>query len=411
LAQAQACLIVVRTAFPEHSMWRVQCIAFARSATAPAAAAAVTCARGVPSSRESRCDQSVRPAAAAGSTSGLGAFGLGDIPSAAYKAHFSEAYDVAAAQSAANVARRQAQSGAESEGDRRVRLGIAGHLMAKLGYTDKELELIGEDVLRMQGVKSPFSAAALRSGEEVLDLGSGFGSDAFLAADKVGPRGRVIGIDLSAEEVKKATLRARDRGLGPDRCRFLRADMESLPLDPGSVDVVISNGGFCLCPNKLASFQEVHRVLRTGGRFAISCTVLRKALPPLQHGRWPPCMEVFMPWQDIEGTLLEVGFCNVSVDGSNSLMDIWDLGDDDLNKVSAYLSGAAGGSAELGPATFGCSHARKAEERRAREAVDSYLLQGREAGIHGDNPDFEHVKDFDMNELCARVTIYGEKYD
>eukprot|EP00747_Dinoflagellata_sp_TGD_P048354 gnl/TRDRNA2_/TRDRNA2_145562_c1_seq2.p1 gnl/TRDRNA2_/TRDRNA2_145562_c1~~gnl/TRDRNA2_/TRDRNA2_145562_c1_seq2.p1 ORF type:complete len:390 (-),score=61.84 gnl/TRDRNA2_/TRDRNA2_145562_c1_seq2:174-1343(-) len=387
-------------------MWCGRGLVFARPAAASAAATAATYAGGLTSSR---CEQAVPTISVPASANGLGGYGLGDIPSTAYKAHFSEAYDVAAAKSAANVARRLTQGDAEPTADRRVRLGIARHLMTKLGYTDEELDLIGEDVLRMQGVKSPFDNAELRRDERVLDLGSGFGSDAFLAAAKVGPNGSVTGIDLSAEEVAKASARAQERGLQPVHCRFLQADMESLPIEAESMDVVISNGGFCLCPNKRASFQEVHRVLRPGGRMAISCTVLRKDLPPLEERRWPPCMEVFMPWRDIKSTLHEIGFRNVNVDGSNSLMDVWDLGDEDVQTVAGHLSTSAANPVSSEPG-FGCSHARKAEERRAKEAVGTYLARDREAGIHRDNnPVFAHIKEFDMNELCARVTIYAEK--
>lgn len=382
-------------------MWCGRCAFFARpvAINLSAAAAATTCAH---STSSARCEQHAPDASVAKNPSGLGGYGLRDIPSKAYKAHFSEAYNAAAAKNAANVAQRHTDSGAEPEADRRVRLGIARHLMMKLGYTSEELDLIGEDVLRMQGVKSPFDAADLRPGERVLDLGSGFGSDAFLAVAKVGPHGFVTGIDLSAEEVRKASNRAQERGFQPSRCRFLEADMESLPIEAETVDVVISNGGFCLCPNKRTSFQEVHRVLRPGGRIAISCTVLRKELPSLQDRRWPPCMEVFMPWRDIEGTLQAIGFQNVFVDGSNSLMNVWDLDDQDVDNVAGHLSTPLS-------AAMGCSHARKAEEKRAKEAVDTYLSRDREAGIHHNSPEFAHIKDFDMNALCARVTIYAEK--
>jgi len=398
-------------------MWTIRCLSSLARPLAPAGAVAGAALCTLARSSSSCCEDGPRDHAAtraSSSASGLGSFGLDDIPSSAYKAHFSEAYDAAAAKSAANVARRQFVQGSTAEPveDRSIRLSIAQHLMSKLGYTHQELSIIGEDVLRMQGVKSPFEAAQLRPGEKVLDLGSGFGSDAFLASAKVGPDGSVTGIDLSAEEVKKASQRALDRGLREELCKFMQADMEALPLESESVDVVISNGGFCLCPNKKASFEEVYRVLRPGGRLAISCTVLRKALPVLRDKRWPPCMEVFMPWEDIEGTLRQMGFGGISVDGSNARMDIWDLGDSDLDLVASTLDGGearpAAASAE-DPAALGCSHAQKAKARRAREAVSSYLSRDREAGIHQDTPEFAHIKEFDMNDLCARVTIYAEK--
>lgn len=341
----------------------------------------------------------------------LTGFGLGDIPSSAYKAHFTAAHDSAAAQSAANVAQRRAEAGVvnkdgEAEHDPQVRRRLAKHLMAKIGYTNAELDFLGDDVLRMQGVSSPFPLAKLRKDQVVVDLGSGFGPDAFLAASKVGAGGSVIGINISAAEVQKANSRARERGMDEKHCRFVVADMEATPLEAASVDVVISNGGFCLCPNKRAAFQEVHRILRPGGHLSISCTVLRKPLPALEGKRWPPCMEVFMPRSEVEGILQGIGFGAIYVDETDSRMDVWEFSASDVDSVALSLNPVAVGSAAEASM---CSHAKKAAARRARQNVENFLSKDREAGIHWGNPQFEHIHDFDMNELCARVAIYAEK--
>jgi len=189
----------------------------------------------------------------------LDAFGEGapSTPSA-YKAQFAASYDAAALQSEARRAEHQQPAGTGAEAaERRVRRGIATHLMSKLGYSAEELGQLGDDVLRMQGVSSPFRAARLREGEAVLDLGSGFGIDAFLAARKVGSRGRVVGLDISAEEVRQASKRAAERGLA--QTSFVVGDMEALPMDAGRFDVVISNGGFCLCPGEHGRLRTVSR--------------------------------------------------------------------------------------------------------------------------------------------------------
>lgn len=347
------------------------------------------------------------PASEAQHSDHLSVFGLGEIPSSAYKAHFTAAHDNAAAASAANVARRENAAGAdlEPESDCHMRRLLAQHLMAKIGYTRSELEILGDDVLRMQAVGSPFTAAQLSHGETVVDLGSGLGPDAFLAAAKVGPAGSVIGINLSAEEVQKANMQAQERGLSEARCRFVMADMETTPLGAAMADVVISNGGFCLCPDKPVAFREVHRLLRPGGRMAISCTVLRTKLPALEGKRWPPCMEVFMPRSSIEPILQSIGFCNVRVDDTNSRMDVWDFESVDLDAVAQRLRP----DPDAGSAMAGCSHARKAAERRAKRDVEDYLTRGRESGVHWGNPQFDHIQEFDMNDLCARVVIYAEK--
>lgn len=354
--------------------------------------------------RHSQCQDKTTIAKGGEIPDRLSAFGLGDIPSSAYKGHFSDAHNAAAAQSAANVAKRRSPGQAEETAkEYAMRKRIACHLMRKLGYTEEELQLLGDDVLRMQGVRSPFPFADLRAGETVVDLGSGFGPDAFLAASKVGEDGQVTGINLSGAEVKQAALRAEERGLSIKRCRFAEADMEATALNSDSVDVVISNGGFCLCPNKRAAFQEVYRVLRPGGRMAICCTILRKPLPALEGKRWPPCMEVFMKRWDIEVVLKGLGFDSIYVEESDSKMDVWDLDTSDLNTV------ASSPSASIADPSMMCSHAKKAAERRAREEVETFLTKDRESGIHWGNPQFEYIKEFDMNELCARVCIYAEK--
>ena len=207
-------------------------------------------------------------------------FGIGDIPRESYKEHFADAYNAAAV---SNHERRTAQQPTHGtdEAQRRVRQSIARHLMRKLGYADEELLLLGDDVLRMQGVRSPFQRAALAEGESVLDLGSGFGTDAFLASMKVGERGRVTGLDISAEEVQCASNRAQEKDLA-QRCSFVVGDMEHLPMGPSEYDCVISNGGFCLCPDKRAAFQEIHRVLKPGGKMVMNFVTHHQQM----HGVW-----------------------------------------------------------------------------------------------------------------------------
>merc|ERR1711865_901252 len=126
------------------------------------------------------------------------------------------------------------------------------------------------------------------------------------------------GLDISASEVRCATERVAQKGLPADRCHFIVGDMEQLPMGEAVFDVVISNGGFCLCPDKERSFREIYRVLKPGGRISIACTVLRAPLPDLSSTgrRWPPCMEVFMLRSTIEPVLSDIGFIRVGVDDS-----------------------------------------------------------------------------------------------
>ena len=201
-------------------------------------------------------------------------------------------------------------------------LGKAKAVMTYLGYTEEEFKIAGEDAYNYQGVGNPHNLAKIQPGEKVLDLGSGLGVDSFLACHYSGPSGKVIGLDISSKEVEHATKRAESRGLN---MKFVNADMESIPLPDEMLDVVISNGAFCLAPNKEKAFSEIFRVLRPGGRMAI-CTSAVTA--DLDAGvNWPVCMRMFVHQNKLEPMCRQIGFNEVKVDDSNSLMS-FDLPED-----------------------------------------------------------------------------------
>lgn len=154
-----------------------------------------------------------------------------------------------------------------------------GRPLAKmLGYTDVELaKLPDASVDSFVGTGNPFSLGHPRLGEVVADIGCGAGLDALLAAQDVGPTGRVIGVDMTEAMVKKTRLGADQIGLTNVEVRLGYA--EALPIQSASVDVVISNGVINLCPDKVQVMKEVWRVLRPGGRVQIGDIIVHKVVP------------------------------------------------------------------------------------------------------------------------------------
>lgn len=188
--------------------------------------------------------------------------------------------------------------------------------VAERFYTADELSGVPETTARMAlGVGNPVRHAALRPGEDVVDLGSGGGIDCLLAARAVGATGSVIGIDFLPDMVARARRAAAEAGLA--NVRFVRGLIEALPLADSSADVVISNGVVNLSPRKVRVLSEAFRVLRPGGRLSIVDLVLEHDLPPeirTHPAAWAGCLSGALSEAALYKGVRRAGFRAVSIE-------------------------------------------------------------------------------------------------
>jgi arsenite methyltransferase len=187
-------------------------------------------------------------------------------------------------------------------------------------YPVELLADLPEDIANFSlGCGDPITLAELKTGQVVLDLGSGGGLDCFLAAKKVGESGRVIGVDMTPEMIARA--RANAERLGAANVEFRQGYLEDLPLEESSIDVVISNCVINLSPDKSRVFREIFRVLKPGGRIAVSDIVTNGQLPEALRNdmdAWGACVSGALDMRDYERNLNEAGFVTVNVQAKNA---------------------------------------------------------------------------------------------
>ncbi len=183
-------------------------------------------------------------------------------------------------------------------------------------YPDQLANAVPEDITNFSlGCGDPITIASLQPGERVIDLGSGGGLDCFLAAQRVGPTGHVVGVDMTPEMLAKA--RANAARLGVTNVEFREGFIEHLPVADDEADVVISNCVINLSPDKPQVFREIHRVLRSGGRISISDIVTNGELPAAVQKSmeaWGACVAGALDAKDYASGLQAAGFVDVKVE-------------------------------------------------------------------------------------------------
>ena len=188
-----------------------------------------------------------------------------------------------------------------------------------VGYSDNEINAVPDGANLGLGCGNPVAIAALREGDIVLDLGSGAGFDAFLAAKKVGKSGHVIGVDMTEEMLDRARANAKKGGY--DNVEFRLGEIEKLPVGDNKIDVIISNCVINLSPDKEAVFKESFRVLKPGGRLMVSDLVLAKSLPEALKGSveaYVGCFAGAVKKDEYLDLIEQAGFQDIKVIGESS---------------------------------------------------------------------------------------------
>jgi arsenite methyltransferase len=212
---------------------------------------------------------------------------------------------------------------------------------AALGYLEADRAAAPEGADMGLGCGNPQAIAALRPGETVLDLGSGGGFDALLAARQVGPTGQVIGVDMTPDMLTKA--RANAAKVGATNVELRLGEIEHLPVADRSVDVIISNCVVNLAPDKRAVYREALRVLKPGGRLAIMDVVATAPLPArlaAKPGAFTGCLSGATPVDELGPMLTALGFVDIRVDvkpASRQLIQDWSPG----SGVEHYVASAS----------------------------------------------------------------------
>lgn len=259
------------------------------------------------------------------------------------------------------------------------------------GYSTEELESIPAEANMGLSCGNPVATASLRPGETVVDLGCGGGLDVFLAAARVGPRGRAIGVDMTPEMLALARKNLASRGDdAPSNVEFHLATIDRLPLPDASVDCVISNCVINLAPDKNAVFREIARVLRPGGRLAVSDIALKRPLPAevaADVAAYVGCIAGAILIEDYRGGLADAGLEHVEIIDSGADLNAYEKHGGDF--CCAGPDGAGRGLPVVQPGC--CGDSRPADASRA------------------ERPSRGILSSYDVNEYAASVRVFAVK--
>jgi arsenite methyltransferase len=253
------------------------------------------------------------------------------------------------------------------------------------GYSAEELTSIPAAANMGLSCGNPTATAHLKAGEVVVDLGSGGGLDVFLAASKVGPRGRAIGIDMTSAMIERA--RANARAGGYSNVEFYEATIDHLPLPDASVDCVISNCVLNLAPDKPAVFREIFRVLKPGGRLAVSDIALKTELPQAvasSLAAYVGCIAGAIRIEEYRNELLKAGFAFVEIVDSGSDLNAYTKVENQSGCCSPAMAAASPGATEQNTC---CAPAAPS--------------------VHEDLSDL--LAQYDVNAAAASVKVYAIK--
>jgi SAM-dependent methyltransferase len=288
------------------------------------------------------------------------------------------------------------------------------------GYSEEELASIPAGANMGLSCGNPVAMASLREGEVVVDLGSGGGLDVFLAAQKVGPSGMAIGIDMTGDMISLARRNAAEAG--HENVKFYLAEIEAMPLRDDSVDCVISNCVLNLCPDKDAALREIFRILKPGGRLAISDIALKKDLPEAirrEVAAWTGCIAGALAIDDNYDKLRAAGFSEVEIIDSKSDLNAYRDGGHAAccgPDSEADMSGGAAGEEAANNGSSCCSGGGEGAGGREEENASSCCGSGEgpEKSDERAASEFHKTMDglldeFDVNEYAASVKIFAVK--